>query len=381
MLTLAGCQSRRQRLWDAVPADTQWLLIADPRHVQYLAAFWVNPFSFSGGERGLLLLERGGKSTLLADNFTVRSAVAAPLVDEVVTEKWYDHKHSVINRDQALFNALKSVAGRLKGNCGIVEREWLPSAVLPILDSAGAVRMESGELSLGTLIRQLRRRKETDEIGLIRRAIQATVAGQVRCREVIRPGVSEWDLFREVQAAVFADLGFPALIYGDFRATNKSAPKAGGLPTHYVLQDGDLFILDYSVVLAGYRSDFTNTLSVGTPTLDQQRLMNTCLAGMRAGEQVLRDGVLAKEVFAATAGPLRAAGYDLNHHAGHGIGLAHPEPPILVPESEDVLQAGDVITLEPGLYIEGIGGLRIEHNYLITHDGFERLSDHQISLR
>ena len=380
MLTSAGCQTRRNRLWEAVGPEAEWLLIADPRHVQYLAGFWVNPLSFSAGERGLLLLERGGRSTLLADNFAVRSAVAAPFVDEVVAEKWYDHKHSVINRDQALFDAVKSVAGKLKGRRGIVESEWLPSAVLPVLDSAGAVRFEIGQ-TLGTVLRGLRRKKEPDELELLRKAMRATAAGQARCREVIRPGLTEWDLFREIQGAVFADLGFPTIIYGDFRATNKTTPKAGGLPTHYTLQEGDLFIADYSVVITGYRSDFTNTFSAGTPTADQQRLMETCLAGMHEGEKSLRAGAAAKEVFAATAGPLRAAGWDLAHHAGHGIGLAHPEAPILVSESTDVLVAGDVITLEPGLYIEGIGGLRIEHNYLVTESGYERLSDHRIALK
>ena len=68
------------------------------------------------------------------------------------------------------------------------------------------------------------------------------------------------------------------------------------------------------------------------------------------------------------------------HHAGHGLGLEHPEPPILVSESDDVLIAGDVITLEPGCYIEGQGGMRFEHNYLITESGSEQLSQHHIGL-
>lgn len=69
------------------------------------------------------------------------------------------------------------------------------------------------------------------------------------------------------------------------------------------------------------------------------------------------------------------------HHAGHGIGLAHPEPPVLVRDSTDTLLAGDVVTLEPGLYVPGVGGIRIEHNYLITETGYERLSQHVIALR
>ena len=69
------------------------------------------------------------------------------------------------------------------------------------------------------------------------------------------------------------------------------------------------------------------------------------------------------------------------HHAGHGIGLTHPEAPFIVRRSTETLLAGDVVTLEPGLYIAGVGGIRIEHNYLITPTGYERLSNHTIALR
>ena len=106
------------------------------------------------------------------------------------------------------------------------------------------------------------------------------------------------------------------------------------------------------------------------------------MAAQQAGETVLKAGTKASDVWHAVNQPIADAGLAANfaHHAGHGIGLAHPEPPILVPQGDDVLLAGDVITLEPGLYVEGIGGIRIEHNYLITETGYERLSNHVISL-
>jgi Xaa-Pro aminopeptidase len=102
---------------------------------------------------------------------------------------------------------------------------------------------------------------------------------------------------------------------------------------------------------------------------------------MRNGEAALNPGTKASDVYKAVSQPLQDAGYGpLPHHAGHGIGLGHPEPPILVPESTDALLAGDVVTLEPGLYVAGIGGMRIEHNYLIAASGYRRLSNHVISL-
>src|SRR5262249_8556569 len=151
-----------------------------------------------------------------------------------------------------------------------------------------------------------------------------------------------------------------------------------------VLTPGDLFILDYSVVIGGYRSDFTNTLAVGRqPTADQQRLLDLCLAALTAGEKELRAGMPCQTVYDAVRNTFEKAGpaQYFPRPAGHGLGLSHPEPPYLVRHADETLQAGDVVTLEPGLYVPGVGGVRIENNYHITAHGFERLSNHTIALR
>ncbi len=390
MLTQVGCHSRRQRLWDRIPDGVDWLLIADPRHVQYLANFWVQPLSFSGGERALLLLERGGRSTILGDNFAVRSAVHEPCIDREVVTNWYDHKHSVTNRDHAMFQALSDVSEDLVKGKGLVEAEWLPLGATEVLpagtyDFSASQEVDAASLcDLGTILRDLRRTKEPDEIELLKECMRAGDAGQARLFEIFQEGVTELDIYREVQSAAVAGANRPALVYGDFRANHAADPKTGGLPKDQgrTLQKGDLFILDYSVVLDGYRSDFTNTVSVGEPSEEVLELHEICKAGMAAGELALKAGVKACEVHAAVSAPYIEAGKkdSFMHHAGHGIGLAHPEAPILVPESTDVLRAGDVVTLEPGSYVEGVGGMRIEHNYLITDDGYERLSNHEIRL-
>lgn len=393
MLTQTGCKQRQERLWKAIPERVEWLLVADPRHVQYLSNFMVQPLSFSHGERALLLLEREKGATLLGDNFTIRSAAAQPFVAEEVVETWYDHKHSVINRDHALLNALKKVSDRLYGRVGAVEAEWLPLGAWEVLaadhethstsQEVGDLKKNRRSVDLGTLLRSLRRSKLPDEIELMKLCMKAGAAGQARAREVICEGISELELYREVQSAAVAAAGRAAVVYGDFRAATTEKPKQGGLPTDYCLQAGDLFVLDYSVMICGYRSDFTNTLAVSEPTPEQQELFRICQTAMKAGEAVLKAGARAADVHKAVKQPFIDAGKPdaFLHHAGHGLGLAHPEAPILVPESEDVLELGDVITLEPGGYIEGVGGMRIEHNYLITAAGYERLSQHEISLQ
>src|SRR5262249_44465079 len=152
--------------------------------------------------------------------------------------------------------------------------------------------------------------------------------------------------------------------------------KRGGAPTSRVLQPGDMFILDYSVVIGGYRSDFTNTLVVGKePNPDQQRLHDLCVAAMAAGGKEMRARAEFLTVYRAVRGVFEKANMaeHFGHHAGHGLGLSHPEAPFLVRHADETLFAGDVVTLEPGLYVPGIGGIRIEHNYLVKEGGYERL--------
>lgn len=380
MLTKEGCRRRRERLFAELPDEVEWVVVADPRHVNYFSAFFVNPISFSTSERALLVLERSGKATLLADNFTRRAACTEPFVNDDVTGRWYDHRHSVENRDDFLFQMLRefvrSSPSTKKGR-GLLELEWLP------VEAARTARLDASAQSakLGTVIRSLRRRKEADEIALLEDCMQACEAGHATALEVVEPEATELDVYRAVQSSAVASAGRPAIVYGDFRTVNAFTPKRGGLPTGDPLVPGDLLILDYSVQLDGYRSDFTNTIAVGVPTDDQRKLFDTCVAALEAAEKTLAPGVTGAIVYEAASSVIKAAGYPaLPHHAGHGLGLGHPEPPILVPESDDVLLPGDVVTLEPGSYIDGVGGVRVEHNYVITADGCRRLSNHQLRL-
>ena len=194
--------------------------------------------------------------------------------------------------------------------------------------------------------------------------------------------MTELDVYAGISSACTVATGHPVVVYGDFAVSPGSA-KRGGMATKCALKNGDTLILDFSVVIQGYRSDFTNTLVVGgQPTAQQQQLFETCHTAMKAGEKLLHPGANCRAIYDAVRDVFAVVGQAdaFPHHAGHGLGLAHPEPPFFVKNSTDTLQTGDVVTLEPGAYIDGIGGIRIEHNYLITPAGFEQLSQHTLSL-
>ena len=112
------------------------------------------------------------------------------------------------------------------------------------------------------------------------------------------------------------------------------------------------------------------------------RVKQDLTAAMKAGERTLKAGAKCQAVYDAVRGEFDKAGMAQHfpHHAGHGLGLSHPEAPFFVRNSSESLLAGDVVTLEPGLYVSEIGGIRIEHNYLVADTGFERLSHHEIAL-
>ncbi len=367
MLTADGCRQRRQRFLQRLQADSPQalaedpLVLADPIHLIYLANFFVDPFSLGAGFGGLLLLRPDGHTTLIHDDRLPQSVDQAH-VDERQVIRWYDGQapgHGP--RQLALLQAFADGVGlRVHDSPG--------DPLAPTITGAFA---------------DLRRTKDPDEVDLLRRCMRATEAGHAWARANIRPGMTELDVYRGVSSACIQAAGHAVIVYGDF-AVSPGPERCGGPPTDRVLQPQDMFILDFSVVIGGYRSDFTNTLVVGPePNAEQQRLYTLCRDAMAAGEQELRAGAACRAVYEAVRGAFAKAGMAefFPHHAGHGLGLTHPEAPFFVRRADETLRAGDVVTLEPGLYVPGVGGIRIEHNYRITGQGYERLSNHVIALK
>jgi Xaa-Pro aminopeptidase len=366
MLTAEGCRQRRQRFWQQLdpPPESDFLVLADPIHLVYLANFFVDPFSLGGGFRGYLIVRKDGHAKLIHDNRLPHSVEAAHVEERRVVD-WYDGQSPAIG-----------------------PRQLAPLAMVNPQGTGLRVHDRVGDPYAPTVIHtlaEMRRRKDPDEVAVLRRCMQATDAGHAWARTNVKPGMTELDVYCGVNSACIQVAGHAVIVYGDF-AVSPGPERRGGPPTSRVLKPGDMFILDYSVVIECYRSDFTNTLVVGAePTPDQRRLYDLCTAAMVAGEKELRANAACLTVYQAVRGVFEKAGmadyFPHSHHAGHGLGLSHPEAPYLVRHATETLLAGDVVTLEPGLYVPNIGGIRIEHNYLITDKGFERLSNHTIALR
>lgn len=358
MLTADGCAARRRRFLERLKPSGP-LLLGDPLNLRYFANLYVDPFSLGADYGALLLLQPDGESTLYYDHRLPKTYEFAH-VSKKEAVKWYDgNTPGQGPRRAILLQIVASAGGRVHD-----------SLADPM---AGA---------LFNLIGELRRVKDDDEVAVVRACCRSAEAGHAWARQHVQPGISELEVYTGIFQACSLQAKQPVIVYGDFAVSPGSA-KRGGMPTQKVIQAGETLILDFSVILAGYRCDFTNTLVVGAePTPEQRRLFDLCVESMAAGEKQLRAGVLCQKVYDATRDVFAAAGLAdaFPHHAGHGIGLAHPEAPFFVKHSKETLVSGDVVTLEPGLYVDGVGGIRIEHNYLVTDTGFEQLSQQPITL-
>ena len=332
-------------------------MLADPVHLRYFANFHVEAISQHADFGGLLVIRPDGHAALYHDSKLPKTVELAH-VDERTPVIWYTGQEPGDGPRQMLLRPV------VDANGGRIH-DSLADALAP---------------RLFDVVGELRRRKDPDEIELLKACMRATDVGHAWVRKQIKPGIYELGVYAGVAWEVYKALEHWAVVYGDFTVANGT--KRGGPPTTHKLKKGETFILDYSVVVQGYRSDFTNTLVIGKePTGEQQRLFGLCVQAMEAGERELKAGAKCQTVYDAIRGVFAAAGVGdyFTTHAGHGLGLSHPEPPFIVHSSTETLVDGDVVTLEPGLYVGDIG-IRIEHNYHITEAGYERLSDHVISL-
>lgn len=385
MLTAAGCRARRDALWQAVNAQAaasgvaapEILVLARPESLTWLTGFYPSPFVFnSAGWSAGLVLAADGTATLFVDSVVADFADPA-LAGTVERVFWYDGAVTAGYRPAVAAAAIHQQLARHGKLRLAVEYGATPAGVL-----LGLGRDMEVVADLDPLLGRLRRVKHADEVDTLRAAIRATDAAHAAIVEQIRPGMREFDAYLLAQRTVIEVLGKQAQVYGDFVVAS-SGTRHGGHPTAQVIQAGDLLLLDFSVIVNGYRSDFANTLCVGgEPTTAQQAMAQACINALQKSAALLAPGAscaaVAQAVHDHFANVGMSAGF--SSHVGHGLGLSHPEAPFIVPKGTESLLVGDVVTIEPSQFQAGVGGMRFEHNYLITPSGFEQLSQHRLGL-
>ncbi len=329
------------------------LLVTQPENRRYLTGFT--------GSAGTVVVSPE-RALLLVDFRYVEQAARQSPGLEVVPAK---------NRsEEDLPPLLKQIGGRRWGfesaHVTVAQYEKLR----PLFAEAG-IDLEGVE----NLVESLRAVKEPGELALLREAVRITDEAFVHFLEWVRPGVTEreaaWELEKTMRENGAEALAFPIIV--------ASGPN-GAMPHHRAgdrpLQRGEPIVIDMGAVYEGYQADMTRTICLGEADGRFWEIYRLVRAAQERAEGGIRAGMPSCEADGLAREMIAAAGYgeQFGHGLGHSIGLATHEMPQLSPRSQDPLPAGCTVTVEPGVYIPGWGGVRIEDVVVVHEDGTEVLT-------
>jgi Xaa-Pro aminopeptidase len=292
---------------------------------------------------------------------------ACDLPVEVILFPSYSHNYPL----QQVGEQAKAIAGRLGDSLDGLgcELRTLPAALRDELASRVAIREWldiASELELSRVV------KLATEVDALHEAARMADIVQATVKERAHAGRREIDVSNDAIAAAWAEAGerFPILMTLTTGAA--TARMGGGDPGSRQLQRGDLLCTDTAPWWRGYWSDTCNAVVVGgEPDSRQQEIFDLVAHALRSGIAAAQPGAEACVVDDACRRVIRDAGFDYPHHSGHGLGLAHTEAPRITPDSREEIKAGMVLALEPGVYIDGWGGFRHEHVFIVGVDGNE----------
>ncbi|GEA15978.1 peptidase M24 [Moorella sp. E308F] len=225
------------------------------------------------------------------------------------------------------------------------------------------------------LVERLRQVKEEAEVQLLQKAIDLADAGFRHLLQILRPGVSERDIALELEYFL-GKQGSSGPSFTTIIASGHRAALPHGVASGRVLQPGDLVVMDFGAVYEGYHSDLTRTVALAPVAPEWRHLYHVVLEAQERAIAAIRPGMTGREVDAIAREHIAAAGYGpyFSHGLGHGVGLAVHEGPTLSSRSEVKLSPGMVVTVEPGIYLPGRGGIRIEDVVLVQENSARILS-------
>ncbi len=233
----------------------------------------------------------------------------------------------------------------------------------------------------GALISKPRRVKDADEI---RRIAEAERLGDEAFSYIlprIKAGRTEREIALELEQFMKAN-GASGLSFDTISAAGVRSAMPHAKPTDKVIEIGDFLTLDFGCILDGYCSDMTRTVVIGRANEQQEFIYSTVLQAQECALSVLCAGKVCSDMDAVARGVITAAGYGdaFGHSLGHSVGIEIHEMPTLSPKCHDILEVGNVVTVEPGIYVDGFGGVRIEDLTVITADGVKNLTKSSKSL-
>lgn len=254
-----------------------------------------------------------------------------------------------------------------------------------VADVRGFERLFAREISpsdeLENLLHTLRLVKTDYEVECIVKAQRMAEKAFSDILNFIRPGVTETQIAAELEYRMKL-AGSETVSFETIAVSGEKSSMPHGVPGNKVVKAGDFITMDFGAVYKGYHSDMTRTVAVGFATDEMQNVYNTVLKANVAAVNAVKEGVTAAEVDLAARNIIKSAGYGeyFTHSTGHGVGLEIHEAPTVSFKNEKNLLAGQVITIEPGVYLEGKFGVRTEDMVVVTKNGCNNLTNAPKSL-
>ena len=231
--------------------------------------------------------------------------------------------------------------------------------------------------SAAQAIAALRATKDAEEIAAMEHAVHIAQEALAAALQTFRVGMTEKELAAELVAQLLRHGSEPELPFQPIVSAGPNSANPHALPTERPIQPGDLLIIDWGATHQGYFSDLTRTFAIGEVDAELAHIAALVRQANAAGRQAARPGIPAGEVDKAAREVIAAAGYGdyFTHRTGHGLGMDVHERPFIFADNDEVLRPGMVFTVEPGIYLPGRGGVRVEDDVVVTADGARSLSD------
>ena len=357
---------RVERLRAALRAQSlDAILVTNPENRRYLSGFTGHD---SGADSAGALVITGDQIALITDGrYTEQAASECPGL-------------RVVKRDGQFAPAAAAVIAESgSGRLGF-EATHVTVALRDDLDTALAEKAGQGRVSLvatRNLIEPLRAVKDSDEIAAIERAVAITDETFTYLCGYLRPGLTEREVAHEIERYM-REKGADGIAFAPIVASGPNAALPHAVPTEREIQLGEPITIDMGARYNGYCADMTRTVCLGEPGPQAQAIYDAVLRAQEACEAELAPGMSGKAADAAAREVLEAAGYgeQFLHSTGHGLGLEIHEDPRLSKHAteEQKLEPGMAITIEPGVYVAGWGGVRIEDTAIVTEDGIRVLT-------
>lgn len=228
---------------------------------------------------------------------------------------------------------------------------------------------------LSNEIEKIRMYKTSDEVSLIKKACEIADETYDHILKFVKPGQTELEVRNELEYHM-RKLGAEGSSFDIIVASGERGALPHGVASGKKIESGDMVTLDFGAYYEGYASDITRSFGVGSVTEEMEKVHDIVLTSQLAALEKIRKGMPGREADAIARDIISEQGYGENfgHSLGHGLGLEVHEMPGLAKSSDMVLEKDMCVTVEPGIYIDGVGGVRIEDDCIITDDGLEKLS-------